>query len=481
MAGPALSLPSFSGAGPATAVGRFGAGSAGPSGLHGAAPSGLHGAAPSGLHGAAPAAGVFQAVGAPAPSGAGHGGSWNRPLAFTLDVSSLGFAQTNGRRRLIPPPARNNGPAPAPEGVPWWTVWGAGDVQTFSGGEGASAYEGDWSTAWLGTDLRIAENMMFGLALSFGEGVAEYGFEGPGAGAGQLQTSLAAVYPYLKGASGDGATELWVLAGGGAGEAQNFREVQQATDEADLAMGLFAAGVRLRMLEGNVVRLSLVGDLGAAMLQAEGENSLAELESTAQRVRVGLELAGAGDFSPFFQLNGRYDGDGEMYEAGYEAEGGLRYSGRRIDFEVRGRWMALAGDTVYEESGATASLRFKAADGAGLSATLRPTWGRAGASGIVWRDGRMGAPHPARGADPGMTLNGELGYGIRSWRLRGLLTPTLGYGRDGDGDDRLGFGANYAANPEWLPVELGIEFGIERRLAPDGPGYGGQIRATMRW
>ena len=465
--GPALSLPSFTGAGTAAVAGGFGAGRAGPSGLHGAAPAG----------------GAFQAVGAPAPTGVGHGGPWDSPFAFSLDVSSLGFAQTNGRRRLLPPPTRDNGPVPAPEGVPWWTVWGAGDVQTFSGGEGASAYEGDWSTAWLGTDLRIAENVMFGVALSFGEGVADYGFEGPAAGAGQLQTSLAAVYPYIKGASGDGATELWLLAGGGAGEAMNHREVQQATDEADLAMGLFAAGARLRMMEGNVIRLSLLADLGAAMLQAEGENSLVELESKAQRVRLGVELAGAGYISPFFQLNGRYDGDGEMYEAGYEAEGGLRYSGARIDFEVRGRWMALASDeTEYEEAGATASLRLKAADGAGLSAALRPAWGRAGASDIVWRDGRMGAPHPAaQGAEPGLALDGELGYGIRSWRLRGLLTPTLGYGRDGYGDDRLRFGANYAANPEWLPVELGIELGIERRLAPDGPGYGGRIRGTMRW
>ena len=466
--GPALSAPSFTAAGarPMAVAGRFGADRAGLSGLHGAVPAG----------------GAVPAVGAPAPSGAAHGGSWNGPLAFSLDVRSLGFAQTNGRRRLLPPPTRDNGPVPAPEGVPWWTVWGAGDVQTFSGGgEGASAYEGDWRTAWLGTDLRIAQNAMFGLALSFGEGLAEYGFEGPAAGAGQLETSLAAVYPYIKGATRDGATEFWLLAGGGAGEALNRREVQQTADEADLSMGLFAAGVRLRMMEGQVMRLSVLADLGAAMLQAEGENSLADLESKAQRVRVGLELAGAGDFSPFFQFNGRYDGDGEMYEGGYEAEGGLRYSGRRIDFEVRGRWMALAGDTEYEEAGASASLRFKAADGAGLSVALRPAWGRTGASDIVWGDGRMGAPHPVQIDDPALTLDGELGYGIRSWRLRGLLTPTLGYGRGGYGDGRLKLGANYAANPEWLPVQLGIELGIERRLATDGPGYGGRIRGTLRW
>ena len=85
------------------------------------------------------------------------------------------------------------------------------------------------------------------------------------------------------------------------------------------------------------------------------------------------------------------------------------------------------------------------------------------------------------GGDPGMTLNGELGYGIRSWRLRGLLTPTLGYGRGGYGDRRLRFGANYAANPQWLPAVLGIELGIERRETPDGSGYGGRLSGTIRW
>ena len=252
---------------------------------------------------AAIAGGTVPAVGAPAPTGAAHGGSWNRPFAFSLDTLSPGFMQSSGRNgRLLPAPTR--GAVEAPDGVPWWTVWGAGDMQTFNGGEGDSAYEGEWRTAWLGTDLRIAENAMFGLALSFGEGVADYGFEGLAAGAGQIETDLAAIYPYIKSTTSGGGTELWLLGGVGAGEALNRRELQEATDQADLAMGLLAAGARLRLLEGYAVRLSVLADLGAAMLRTEGENSLAELESMAQRVRVGLELAGSGGLSPFFQLSG---------------------------------------------------------------------------------------------------------------------------------------------------------------------------------
>ena len=62
-----------------------------------------------------------------------------------------------------------------------------------------------------------------------------------------------------------------------------------------------------------------------------------------------------------------------------------------------------------------------------------------------------------------MTLIGQLGYGIESYRLRGSVTPTLGYAGQHGGGATLRFGADYAANPQWLGLDLAIGFGLQRR------------------
>ena len=80
-----------------------------------------------------------------------------------------------------------------------------------------------------------------------------------------------------------------------------------------------------------------------------------------------------------------------------------------------------------------------------------------------------------------MMLNAELGYGIESWRLRGMLTPTIGYGRSGPAGDALRFGAAYTARPEWLRRELSIGLGLQRQQTLDGPDWGMELRTQMRW
>lgn len=247
-------------------------------------------------------------------------------------------------------------------------------------------------------------------------------------------------------------------------------------------MSLTAGGLRHVVREWSAVQLSVVADTGTATLDIDGDDSLAGLESMASRARAGLELAGTGAFSPYLRLNARYDGGGGMTDAGYEAEAGLGRSGTRVDFELRGRRMALSGDTDYEESGATATLRIKARpDGTGLTASLTPSWGRPGGTDFVWTQRPMPATQPFAGAAAGMTLDAQLGYGIVSWRLRGLLAPMLGYGRVAPSRDRLRFGADYVANPQWLPVQLGIWFGPQRQQTPAGADWAGELRTTMRW
>ncbi len=443
------------------------------------------------------------------PSGFASGGLWNRSFAFSIaqgngqstdSAPSTGIGQTPVLAQAPEGGAASSGAqaqggAPSSGGrpaLPRWTVWGTGDVQRFSGRDGAQRYEGDWRTAYLGADRRLGARWLVGVSVSYGEGQADYSFGGAAAGDGQIRTELAAAYAYLKGALGSG-TELWSTVGGGTGHAMNVRGVgQDITHDGDLRMTLAAVGLHSTLAEISAVRLSVLADAGRATLEIEGEGSLEYLESTADRARVGLELSGAGGWSPFVRLNGRYDGGGYS-EAGYEAEAGLRRSGARVDFELRGRWMELwdyteddDSDSIdYEESGGTLTLRIKAApDGTGFVASMSPAWGRPGGMGLVWSQGPMpAAMQPWARDDMDLTLNAGLGYGIEVSRLRGLITPTLGYGhgRAVAGDSLLRLGADYAGNPERLPAQLSIGFGLQRQLTLGGPVWGGELRAQIRW
>ena len=80
-----------------------------------------------------------------------------------------------------------------------------------------------------------------------------------------------------------------------------------------------------------------------------------------------------------------------------------------------------------------------------------------------------------------MTLVGELGYGIESYRLRGSVTPTLGYAAQRAGGATLRFGTDYAARPKWLGFELSIGLGLQRGETREGADWSGELGATMRW
>ena len=278
-----------------------------------------------------------------------------------------------------------------PDSGSGWTVWGLGDLQTFSGGVGASSYGGEWQTAYLGIDRRFGEGWLGGLALASGRGQAEYELGSLDVNGGRLRTDLVAVYPYARGKFATGS-ELWAVLGAGVGNAVLERAYpDDDAQQGGLSMHLAAAGLRHELKRWSGVHLDVLADAGVAELSIAGEKALAELNSTAHRSRVGLEVAGIGNLSPYLGFNARYDGGGEFADLGYEGEAGMRYAGSRVDFDVRGRWMALIGDIDYRESGAVATFTLKtAADGSGLFASLTPSWGRPGTSEFVWA--RSGMP-----------------------------------------------------------------------------------------
>ena len=365
-----------------------------------------------------------------------------------------------------------------------WSLWGAGDQQSFSGGE-SNQYEGDLRSVYLGLDAEFGKpwlggsRWLSGVSVASSSGEAEYDFtESDMSGSGTFTTSLTSVYPYMRGVLSSGL-ELWSIAGVGSGDATNERaHLDGTTDEGDLTMGLLALGMR-KPLTGVQTRLTLLGDAAQEWLSANGTGSLANSPvSSVQRARMGVEVARrmAGGLEPFGELSGRYDGGDGAAGSGVEVAAGSRYRSARLDVEARGRMLAMHSASGYKETGFGARIRVRShADGTGMSMSLSPRWGRAEGSGTLWRDQalqlRSGGEVASRLRAP--ALGGEIGYGFAA--AQGVLTPTLEMHRSDYGRTRLGLALGYTPTPAMMRafdiygamLDLGISRADGRGSDPD--------------
>ena len=381
--------------------------------------------------------------------------SWNRSFAFSLDAPNGSQSQTDDSQ---------------------WRIWGTGDLQNFRRKQTSSSSKGGWNTVYLGLERRVAGHWLGGLALASGRGKADYSYS-EGAAEGRLELRLKAAYPYFRAVTAEGV-EIWAMAGAGQGRATNTINGQEP-HRGRLRMRMATAGLRMHMADWRSAQLSALADAGAATLRIRGEQSLANLKSSVRRVRAGLQLSGqGGEWSPYMRLNVRHEGGGGLSAAGLESEAGARYSYGRLGMDLRMRWMRLKGSRKYRESGAAATLRISpAADGTGLSLTLAPSRGRPDGTDLVWRASPLPSATPARAGD-GLAMTVNVGYGIRPLQLPGLVTPTLGYVRGAQGDERLRVGADYTTE---LPYEFRLGVGLERRETLGDADRNIRLDAKMRW
>ena len=381
--------------------------------------------------------------------------SWTRSFAFSLDAPNDSQSQTDDSQ---------------------WRIWGTGDLQNFRRRQTSATSKGGWNTIYLGLERRVAGHWLGGLALASGRGKADYSYS-EGAAEGRLELRLKAAYPYFSAVTAEGV-EIWAMAGAGQGRATNTINGQEP-HRGKLRMRMATAGLRMKMTDWRSAQLSALADAGAATLRIRGEQSLANLKSSVRRVRAGLELSGQSErWSPYMRLNVRHEGGGGLSAAGLETEAGARYSYGRLGMDVRMRWMRLTGSRKYRESGAAATLRISpAADGTGLSLTLTPSRGRPDGTDLVWRASPLPSETPA-GAGNGLAMTVEVGYGIRPLQLPGLVTPTLGYARGAQGDERLRVGADYTTG---LPYELRLGVGLEQRETLGDTDRNIRLDAKMHW
>ncbi len=313
-------------------------------------------------------------------------------------------------------------------GGPAWTVWGRGDWRGFEGRRSGESWDGKQRTGWLGVDGRLNDRLMAGVAVSRGEGEADYRlneFEG------RLETSLTALWPYLQMKTAGGGAVRLVL-GAGAGEAEH-RAFDGTVEKADLSMLAGSVSGRMPVARQSDFTLSAIGGASLAQIETDGSSStssLGGLKATSWRLRAGMEAEHDGfalssgsewQVRPRGALALRQDGGDGVTGTGMEVSAGMRLSapGSRFGLDASGHWLALHSEDGAQEWGASLEARLNpAADGRGLSLALGPAWGQQ-QDGALTRERLFDEERNA--APQHLSLTARAGYGFAA--AGGLLTP----------------------------------------------------------
>ena len=194
---------------------------------------------------------------------------------------------------------------PGAPGSAAWTLWGAGDIQTFQGTPRDGNYDGQVRSLYLGVDRQGSESWLAGATLARSWGTLDY-LAGRGGSAGHLETTLTSMYPYARGTLGAGL-EVWAIGGYGRGEAENVRQ-GEAGETSDLSMAMGATGARQSMTEWAGVEWAVVGGAGYLALTTEAGDSaedslLADLNVGVQRARLAVEATWTAEgLAPYVQV-----------------------------------------------------------------------------------------------------------------------------------------------------------------------------------
>ena len=380
-------------------------------------------------------------------------------------------------------------------GSPTWTGWGRVATGGFEAEVDGTQLDGNVTSAFLGADVG-AQRWLAGLAVSISEGDGDYRLlHADHDDSGSVESSLTTVYPYAKLGVND-KVDVWGLVGIGSGELTltqnaNVNRPSEAAYKTDISMRMGALGVR-----GEVISPDESGGLGVAVksdafwVSTESEavrNTHGNLEGAsgdATRLRLLVEMSrtfetGGGTLTPSAEAGLRYDGGDAETGTGIEIGGGLRYQSPRITIEGQVRTLLAHEESGYEEWGASGAIRIHPSGaGRGLSLTLAPTWGAAhSGTDALWADSQRHAFEQSTEFEAETRLETEIGYGLASPRITGVVTPYTGVSMADDGQRTWRFGTRWQIDRQAL---LGIE--ATRHAAGDGQDSTAvMLRAAVRW
>ena len=351
-----------------------------------------------------------------------------------------------------------------------WSMWGRGARTSF---EGASAVEGDVTTAMLGMDYEKG-GVLMGVALSHARGEGGFGKAG-------MEAALTSAHPYLRFALNERISAWGVL---GMGRGEMTLEEKGRKIETDLEMRMGAFGVRGELMRVGGFDLAVKSDALLAQVDADAADGLDAVSAESTRLRVMLEASRAvtmkdgGRFTPSVEAGLRHDGGDADEGLGVEVGGGLRFTNSAwgLTLELRARGLITHEGEDAADWGAGGTLRIAPGEaGRGLALTVEPAVGEtAGGIARLWsvEDASRLAREEVRDIDP--RVRAEVGYGLDAWG--GLLTPYAGLSASEDGG-AYRLGGRFRVGES---LSMSVEGGVREREDAD-PVHGVALRGSLRW
>ena len=366
-------------------------------------------------------------------------------------------------------------------------TWGCGDFRDLSGGGGAARWDGDAHTLQFGVDVRVAPDMLAGVAVSRSGG--SFAYDGGGGSeslVGEYDLRLTGVHPYA-GWSLSPDLEIWGTVGLAKGTLRvrvgDDLRVKSMASAATLTTG--TVGVNSRLLERGTTTLRLKGEWSLARLDVAGAGAVfRSAKANLRRLRFVTEashksvIPNVGLLTPWAEVGLRHDGgDGET-GLSLETGGGLRF--RNIEqgwnAELSGRRLAVQESELPEETGFAVRFRYDPDTlGFGPWVGLTQGWGES-ASGVqlVWEED---ATNPAPHDSLARSLDVEVGYGLAAFGGRGLLAPFGAVSLDSDDGRAYRLGGRLTLGPA---ATLSLEAERRQRRADDD-AHGVMLRSAARF
>ncbi len=378
-------------------------------------------------------------------------------------------------------------------GGPAWSIWGTGTLGGHSGAAaGGAAWDGTVTGGYLGADLRVAEPLLVGLALSHKVGATAYRESGDGDFKAQVETGMTSVLPYVL-VEPLADLDVWAIGGvgfGGSGVIWRQRRLETAN-----LLWLGAAGARYAAVSSATgLNLSVGTDGYYAWLGADSEQApwlTKDAGAAVGRVRLladaryDWQVSAESLLGLNVEVGGRWDAGDAASGFGAEVGGGVGYAHAGIGLEVRanGRYLVAHEDREFRDWGASAAVRFDpGAPGRGVAVAVAPEWGAAGSQAAsVW----AGVPLVGgTGAGPGSPkpiglrpdhLAAEVSYGIVAGG-EGLVTFYGGLSQALT--DRPVYRVGSRMNLGGLDLDLSVD---RQERAEGSAGYRLELAGAVHW
>ena len=419
-----------------------------------------------------------------------NGSTWTeKPIDDDEQVDALENDRTmSGHDLLMQSAFRLQGGSDEPGGTAW-TAWGRFSSASFEGETEGVKLSGDVTTGLLGADVGT-DDLIAGVALSTAKGDGPFTLTSDrpsNRDKGTVESSLTSLHAYAQVNVTD-RLALWAIGGYGTGD-MTIEEDGGTPMKTDIDMTMASAGVRGNVLEtssGDAFDLVLKSD--ALWLRTTSDATPEMVAAKADVTRLCLivdasrsfETGAGGTLTPSIEAGIRRDGGDAEEGTGFEIGAGLRYQGAGITIEGNVRTLIAHDEAVYEEWGASGSIRIDPSTaGRGLSLTVAPTWGNAASEAEqLWSAGNAEGLTRNDDFEAESRLNTELGYGVGAPHGLGVITPYTALTLS-DGDSRT-----WRAGARWKlsdVASLSLEGTREERGGDEAPSDALMLRAAVQW